>query len=66
MTLGKYAGTILACYGAVALLVVVIMGWLIQDGRRLARQLAELEARGVRRRSASDPARVSPEPNNRP
>lgn len=50
-SLGKYAGTIIACYGAVGLVVAGLVAWLLLDGRRLAAQLAALEARGVRRRS---------------
>ena len=62
--LGPHATTIGLCYAAVAIVIGGLIAWLMTDGRRLARQLAEFEARGVRRRSAgrSEPA---PEPNSR-
>ena len=64
MDLGPHASTILLCYDAVALVLGVLIGWLIRDGRRLERKLADLEAQGVRRRSASRPD-PTPEPNSR-
>ncbi len=51
MDLGPHAGFIWASYGAVALVLVALLVWLIFDGRRQRRLLEELEARGVRRRS---------------
>ena len=62
MDLGPHALTIWMCYGAVALVVGCLILWLQLDGRRVARQLASLEERGVRRRSAGQP---EPEPNTR-
>jgi heme exporter protein D len=59
MTLGPHAGFILASYGIVVVTLVGLIGWLRYDGARLQRQLDALEARGVRRRSAS-PADTSP------
>jgi heme exporter protein D len=43
-------------YGVVGGVVAALVAWVLLDGRRLARQLARLEAAGVRRRSpqASD------------
>ena len=52
MNLGPHAAFIWISYLAVALAVAGLIGWLILEGRRHARRLAELEARGVRRRSA--------------
>lgn len=52
MSLGPHAIFIWASYGAMAIVVAAIVVWLIADGRRLERRLADLEARGVRRRSA--------------
>ena len=49
--LGPHAGFIWASYGAVALVLVILIAWLVFDGRRQRQLLAELEARGVRRRS---------------
>ncbi|MGD9785725.1 MAG: heme exporter protein CcmD [Hyphomicrobiaceae bacterium] len=51
MDLGPHAGFIWASYGAVALVLGLLVLWLVLDGRRQRRLLAELEARGVRRRS---------------
>lgn len=51
MDLGPHASFIWASYGAVALVLVALLTWLLWDGRRQRRMLAELEARGVRRRS---------------
>jgi heme exporter protein D len=50
---GTHAGFILAAYGIAILVVVVLFVWIVVDGRSQRRQLAELEARGVRRRSAA-------------
>ncbi len=54
MNLGPHAAFIWASYAAVALAVGGLIGWLVLDGRRHAKRLADLEARGVRRRSAQD------------
>ncbi len=62
MDLGKHAATIWMCYGVVALVISGLILWLNLDGRRLARQLASLEERGIRRRSAET---GEPEPNTR-
>jgi heme exporter protein D len=53
MDLGKHAVFIWASYAAVAVGVGGLIAWLVADGRRHAARLAELEARGVRRRSSS-------------
>ena len=50
--LGRHAEFIWLSYGIVALVVGLLIAWLLMDGRRHARALAALEARGVRRRSA--------------
>ena len=50
--LGNHAGFILAAYGIAAAVIVVLFVWIVVDGRSQRRQLADLEARGVRRRSA--------------
>ena len=52
MPLGPYAGFIIASYGLAALVIAGLTGWLIWDGQRQRRALADLEARGIRRRSA--------------
>lgn len=56
MDLGPHAAFIWASYSAVVLVLALLLVWLIGDGRRQRRLLADLEARGVRRRSA-DPGR---------
>ena len=52
--LGKHAVFIWMSYGAVAIVLTGLVTWLIMDGRRRATQLAELEARGVRRRRSGE------------
>jgi heme exporter protein D len=48
-----HAGFIVAAYlVAVAVLAGLII-WIVGDGRHQKRRLADLEARGIRRRSAS-------------
>jgi heme exporter protein D len=59
MNLGPHAAFIWASYGAVSLVLAVLIGWLIADGRRQQQRLHEFEARGIERRSSSqrrDPA----------
>jgi heme exporter protein D len=51
--LGPHAGFILAAYGATFLVVIGLTLWILLDGRAQRRRLAELEARGIRRRSAA-------------
>ena len=52
MDLGPHAAFIWASYAVVAVVLTVLIGWLVFDGRRQQRLLDELEARGVRRRSS--------------
>ena len=52
MDLGPHATFIWTSYGAVFVVLVALIAWLIFDGRRQQRRLLQLEARGVRRRSA--------------
>jgi heme exporter protein D len=40
-----------AAYSASALVLASLVGWILLDGRMRRRELAELEASGVRRRS---------------
>jgi heme exporter protein D len=53
MDLGPHAAFIWLSYLAVVLAVGGLIAWLFTDGRRHEQHLAELEARGVRRRSSS-------------
>ena len=51
LSLGPHAGCIVAAYAVFFGAVIGIVAWIVIDGRRLSRQLADLEARGIRRRS---------------
>lgn len=59
MDLGPHAAFIWLSYAIVAAVIAAMIGWLVLDGRRHASRLAEFEAQGVRRRSASAPAQSS-------
>jgi heme exporter protein D len=49
--LGPHAGFIVAAYALALVLVAGLLAWVVLDYRRQRRLLAELEARGARRRS---------------
>jgi heme exporter protein D len=51
MSLGVHAAFIWAAYAFFALALGLLVAWLVLDGRRQLKALADLEARGVRRRS---------------
>lgn len=51
MDLGPHALFIVASYAGMAAVLVGLVGWLVADGRRQSRALADLEARGITRRS---------------
>jgi heme exporter protein D len=51
MDLGPHAAYIWSAYAAVGVGLVLLIAWLVFDGRRHQRLIDELEARGVRRRS---------------
>ena len=51
MDLGPHADFIVIAYGLAILIVAGMIGWIVLDYRRQTRSLAELEARGVTRRS---------------
>jgi heme exporter protein D len=57
LDLGPHAGFIWMAYGISALVLAGLIGWIRIDARRQLNLLAELEAKGIRRRS--DPARAS-------
>ncbi|MEZ5852498.1 MAG: heme exporter protein CcmD [Hyphomicrobiaceae bacterium] len=65
MDLGPHAAIIWLCYAAIAVVMVLVGLWLVVDGQRLSRELAALERRGVRRRSAKIEVAGTPEPNTR-
>jgi heme exporter protein D len=48
----NHAGFIMASYAAAIIVVVALIAWVMLDFRAQRRNLAELEARGVTRRSA--------------
>jgi heme exporter protein D len=54
--LGNHGGFILAAYLVTLVVLATLVGWILLDGRSLRRRLADLEARGVRRRSARGPS----------
>ncbi len=49
--LGPHAGFIVAAYALALVLVAGLLAWIVLDYRRQRRLLAELEARGARRRA---------------
>jgi heme exporter protein D len=48
----NHLGFIAAAYGVTTIVLVAMVAWLVLDGRAVTRRLSELDARGVRRRSA--------------
>jgi heme exporter protein D len=55
--LGPHANFILAAYGFTFAAVAALAFFIVADDRKQRQRLADLEAKGVRRRSASKPAR---------
>ena len=51
MNLGPHADFIISAYAATAFIVAALVAWVWFDFRALTRRLADLEARGVTRRS---------------
>jgi heme exporter protein D len=57
--LGPHASFIVAAYAVTALAVGALVAFILADDRRQRRLLAELDARGIKRRSANPlPAKV--------
>lgn len=52
--LGKYAGTVLASYGASLVLLVAIVALTVWQGARMRRALARVEARVAAAREKTD------------
>jgi heme exporter protein D len=50
--LGQHAAFIIAAYSVTFLAVAALAFFIVEDDRKQRRLLAELEARGIRRRSA--------------
>jgi heme exporter protein D len=55
MDASDHSGFILAAYLVTAVVLALLVLWVIADGRAQRRRLADLEARGIRRRSAGAP-----------
>lgn len=53
MNLGAHASFIIAAYAISALVVLLLIGWIMLDYRGQTRTLEQLEARGLKRRSAA-------------
>ena len=51
MSLGPYASFIVTSYALVALVLVLLIGWIVLDYRSQTARLRELDASGVTRRS---------------
>jgi heme exporter protein D len=52
MDLGTHASFIWAAYALTALVIAALLLWLLADGGRQRAALKDLDARGVKRRSA--------------
>lgn len=48
----NHAAFIFAAYAVTIIVLASLVAWIWLDGRTLRRRLAELEARGIRRRSS--------------
>ncbi|OKP80466.1 heme exporter protein CcmD [Ensifer adhaerens] len=48
----SHAAYVFASYGIATLTVLGLIAWVVLDGRARRRELTELEAAGIRRRSA--------------
>lgn len=59
MSLGPYASFIVWSYLLVALVVLILIGWIALDYRQQRARLRELEASGVARRSGRGAADLS-------
>jgi heme exporter protein D len=46
---------VIAAYGVVGFVIAGLIAWVVRDGHRRTRELADLEARGIRRRSDKAP-----------
>jgi heme exporter protein D len=51
--LGQHAEFIVWGYIGVAIGTLALIGWVLFDSRRVAAQLKDLDARGIRRRSST-------------
>jgi heme exporter protein D len=51
MSLGPHADFILGAYAVAIVVIALMIGWVLLDHRRQQRALADLESRGISRRS---------------
>ena len=56
MNVAPHISFIAAAYGAATLIIAATIAWVVFDYRSLKRVLADLEKRGVTRRSTSRPS----------
>ncbi|KAB2872240.1 MAG: heme exporter protein CcmD [Bauldia sp.] len=54
--IGAHGGFIIAAYAVTVVVLAGLVVWIVRDGRAQERRLEELEARGIRRRSAGGKA----------
>ena len=59
MSLGPYASFIVSSYALVALVLVLLIGWIVLDYRSQTKRLRELEEGGVTRRSGQSATELS-------
>jgi heme exporter protein D len=59
MSLGPYASFIVTSYALVALVLVLLIGWIVLDYRSQRERLRELDASGVARRSGRSATELS-------
>jgi heme exporter protein D len=59
MSLGPYASFIVSSYALVALVLVLLIGWIVLDYRSQMQRLREFEESGVTRRSAQNATELS-------
>jgi len=59
MSLGPYASFIVSSYALVALVLVLLIGWIVLDYRSQTQRLREFDESGVTRRSGQSATEVS-------
>ena len=59
MSLGPYASFIVSSYALVALVLVLLIGWIMLDYRSQTKRLREFEEGGVMRRSGQSATELS-------
>jgi heme exporter protein D len=60
--LGQHAAFIVAAYAVTFVAIALLAAFIIEDDRKQRRLLAELEARGIRRRSAEPKRETAAKP----